>query len=174
MKHTEKTKELLRVIRTTHGHSRMLPGKKPTRTFECWRHMLERCRSPQHKSFYRYGGRGINVCERWLKFENFLSDMGEKPEGYTLGRVDNDRGYEMENCRWETHKEQANNRRNSRVISFNGKDATISQWAEQIGMGHDTFCRRMKLGWSMEEIISIPLKKQKNSRPVYKLRGQHG
>lgn len=85
-------------------------GKHLSRTYVSWQHMKTRCSDPKHPSFHRYGGRGISVCERWLSFENFLADMGERPAGRTLDRVDNDRGYEPGNCRWATPKEQVNNR----------------------------------------------------------------
>lgn len=93
--------------RRPHGHA--TPVKSPT--YRSWRAMLARTGSPQHRDYAYYGGRGITVCLRWLTFANFLEDMGERPEGMSLDRVDNDGDYEPCNVRWATAKQQANNRR---------------------------------------------------------------
>jgi len=89
-------------------------GRHEDPVYKVWRSMIQRCSNPNARFYNRYGGRGIKVCDRWMKFENFIKDMGERPENMTIDRIDNDGNYEPSNCRWVSHKENCNNRSNKK------------------------------------------------------------
>lgn len=99
---------------TIHGHGSTGNGGKGTPAWNTWKDMRQRCNNANNEAFKWYGARGISVCDKWSDFRNFLSDMGEKPHGLSIGRIDNDGNYCKENCRWETPIQQSNNQRNNR------------------------------------------------------------
>ncbi len=134
-------------------------GKSDTRAHSIWTGMMSRCNNQNATGYARYGGRGITVCERWKKFISFLEDMGDPPAGYTLDRVDNDKGYYKENCRWATPIEQNNNTRSNRYITAFGETKTIAEWARERGMKYITLHRRIHWSkWSAEKAITTTVK----------------
>lgn len=118
-------------------------GCTGTSIYRSWQHMKARCLTHADKDFKHYGGRGIKICERWENFENFLADMGEKPEGLTIERIDNDGNYEPDNCKWATQKEQLRNSRNNRIICYQGESRLLIDWANILGIGRSTLAYRL-------------------------------
>lgn len=144
--------------------------KTPERkaTYQTWLDMKSRCYNPKSQRFYTHGARGITVCDEWKdSFDTFIKDMGEKPTGLTLDRIDNDGNYCPLNCRWATPKEQANNRSNNISITFNNETKTVSEWSIALGISHSALMKRL-CNWSLEDSLtltkqsldSIPLEKQ--------------
>ena len=131
-------------------------GMSKTNTCNVWYCMKDRCNNPKNPSFAGYGGRGIHVCDRWLNsFENFLEDMGKKPDGLTLDRKDNNAGYSPENCIWSSRTAQARNRRSNRVLSAFGKTKTLAEWSLETGIKRSTITQRIDYyDWSVEKALS--------------------
>lgn len=113
-------------------------GMTETKTFRAWIHMHDRCNRKKHPSYKNYGGRGISVCERWGKFENFLEDMGEAPKNRSLDRINNNGNYDKENCTWSTPKEQVRNRRTTVKLEVKGEKLTLVEIAEILAVPPDT------------------------------------
>jgi hypothetical protein len=135
--------------------------------YRAYRGMFNRCYNQNQKSYKDYGGRGIFVCERWQGkggFKNFLSDLGERPENATLDRINNDGPYSPENCRWASCDEQANNKRNNRWITANGKTQTMAQWAKEIGCNPSNIIYRIKSGMTEEQAVTTPIAERPNSK----------
>lgn len=125
-------------------------GRSGSRTHSIWAGMHERCRNANGRKAHLYALKGIRVCERWSDFSLFLEDMGEAPAGMTLDRIDGERGYSKENCRWATPKQQANNTSANHLISFNGETKTLSIWADELGIKSNTLLCRIRRGVPLE------------------------
>ena len=147
--------EILIKRTTKHGHGR---ARKQTATYRSWLGMKTRCLNPKVECYKHYGGRGITICERWMKFENFLEDMGEKPKDLTIERLNNKDGYSPENCIWATMEIQTRNKRNNRFITFNGESHILPDWAKITGLKRETISRRIARGWTIEKALTMKLR----------------
>jgi hypothetical protein len=135
-----------------------------TATFKTWMGMNIRCHQPTAGNYKRYGGKGITVCDRWrTSFENFLADMGERPEGGTIDRIDNAKGYSPENCRWATPKEQCFNRGTTNQITYNGETLCLSDWARRLNITSFALKSRIE-NWGVEKALSTPPKANKRRK----------
>lgn len=142
----EKSRERM----TTHG-------MRNTSTYDTWCGIKARCLNRKNTAYNRYGGRGILLCKRWLKFDNFLADMGVKPDGTSIDRIDNSKGYSPSNCRWANVSEQANNKRNNVNLAHEGKTLTLAQWSEILGVKYTTLHMRLfTYGWTVDRALSTP------------------
>lgn len=137
---------------------------RQSRAYSSWENMKARCLNPNTPFYKYYGGRGITICESWLSFDNFFEDMGEAPKGLTLERIDSNKKYEPGNCRWATRKDQQNNRRSNRNISYKGETKSVTAWAEQLGINPNTLRNRLfRAGWSVELAFDPTLQQGKRN-----------
>lgn len=129
-----------------------------TPTWNSWRAMVERCTNPNNIGFRLYGAKGITVHPPWRFFANFLRDVGERPDGMSLDRIDGSRGYEPGNVRWADMRRQQRNRANNRIIEHDGTSKPLSEWSEITGIGRTTIDRRLTRGWTVHEALTTPVR----------------
>ena len=137
-------------------------GEYKTRLYHIWVGMRARCRNPKDQQYDLYGGRGIAVCAEWNDYETFRqwAMSSGYAEHLTIDRINNDDGYNPQNCRWATPREQANNTRKTRLITYNGETHSVSEWARKLGMTQGTLSSRLnKCGWSAEDALRKEVKK---------------
>jgi len=134
-------------------------GRSKDPVYHVWQQMLDRCNNPNNASYEAYGGRGIKVCLRWqgpAGFENFIADMGERPNGSLLERKKNNRGYTPRNCEWASAVVQSNNTRRNRYVMFRGRKLTVAQLARHVNIPPSTLWHRLvKQGLSVKEAVNV-------------------
>jgi len=138
-----------------------MENPRKTRIYSIYKGMKDRCRYKTNDNYERYGGRGIRVCEEWLadymNFYNWAINNGYK-EGLTLDRIDPNKNYEPDNCRWATYKEQANNTRRNNYITYNNKTHTLTEWSEILGIKRSTLSNRIVTKkWDIKKALTTPL-----------------
>lgn len=142
----------LQVQRTSIANKKHGQAAK-TKEYNTWASMRSRCNNVNSEDFALYGGRGIKVCDRWNNFENFFLDMGKCPSGHSIDRIDVNKDYSPENCRWADTKTQARNKRNNRFIRVHGFVKTLAEWAELSGVNRNNIDKRIRRGWTPFEAV---------------------
>lgn len=125
--------------------------------YRTWVAMRHRCNNPHCMEFKNYGGRGIKVDPRWDDFAAFLADMGMRPKGCELDRIENDGPYSKENCRWVPKRVNLNNKRTNHFLEFNGKRQSLAEWAAECGITYNTLANRVNRGWPLERALTEPV-----------------
>lgn len=154
---------------TTHGAwgGEYSPLVTKGREFRIWTGMRSRCYDTNDPNFPRYGGRGITVCERWRRYENFLADMGPAPPRMSIERKQVNGHYEPGNCCWATFAEQGRNKRSTRFITFQDRTRTLTEWATAIGLSRPALADRLgRRGWTLEKALTTPPRAQRRARPT--------
>lgn len=154
--HTKSCGCYRRDLPTKHGEA---SGHRKTKEYVAWTHAKARCHNPKHPYYQWYGARGISMCPEWREdYSKFLADMGPRPEGCSLDRVNNDGNYEPGNCRWVSMKEQSRNKRSNIVITFEGQEMIASDWEKKFGVRKDYISKRLRNGMNMKDIVIEILK----------------
>lgn len=141
-------------LRTKHGHNRV---DHKTPEYRVWDAMIQRCENSRNKAFANYGGRGIRVCAQWLGFAAFLSDMGLRPTPlHCIERVDNNVGYQPDNCKWATRHDQQRNLRSNVYLTYEGETLCSVDWDRRFGWPDGITASRVRLGWTVDRIMTTP------------------
>lgn len=141
--------EVTKTRSTTHGQTK-------TTEWNIWSCMRDRCSNKNSPAYKYYGERGITVCTEWSKFENFYKDMGRRPEGLSLDRIDNNKGYSKDNCKWSTWTEQSRNRSFNVNLTYKGVTKCLSAWAEEYKLNYKCLHKRIQVGWPIEKALTTP------------------
>ena len=150
-----KTGEMISQYHTTHGETQ---NGKDSPEYSTWTDMKQRCLNPQSISYARYGGRGITIASEWKNdFPQFLRDMGRRPPGTTLERIDNNGHYSPSNCRWATPAEQARNTRRNIWLTHEGRRQCLKDWSIEVGIAYTTLFNRIKRGWNIIDTLTKPI-----------------
>lgn len=139
-----------------------MPYKNPTKLLGVWRTMKQRCLNPNNPKYKSYGGRGIKVCNEWSTFKRFeiwAKENGYR-EGLSIDRIDNNKGYTPENCRWVNRITQQNNMRSNHFLEYSNERHTISEWSRLLKIDRATLNNRIKKGWDIEQALFSPVKRK--------------
>lgn len=153
---------VLRSAILKHGHA--IAGN-PSRTYKSWLCMIQRCTNKSCRDYHNYGGRGIRVCKRWLRFESFLHDMGECPHGLTIERISNGGIYEKRNCKWDTRRNQNRNKRNNRVLTVRCITGCLAELCDRFDTKYSRVKSRLSRGWSPERAFFDRKFSRRSKRP---------
>jgi hypothetical protein len=148
-------------------------GMSGTAIYSIWDSMIQRCYNQNRRDFKSYGANGVTVCEKWrASFIEFFNDMGHRPDGMSLDRINPEKGYSPDNCRWATTRQQARNRRVNRMLTHDGKTMCLQEWAEEVGINNITLQSRLAKNWTVERALTQPVARiyshQKNRKPSNK------
>lgn len=139
------------------------PSERGTRIYSIWRAMINRVKNKKSKDYIDYGGRGITVCNEWIGdyyiFKNWALENGYRDD-LSIDRIDVNGNYEPLNCKWSTNIEQANNKRNNVILTYNGLSMNLAQWTEYLGINKNVLSKRLKRGWSIEKTLTTPVKSE--------------
>lgn len=142
------------------GGNHRTHGKSHSSEYRSWSAMRTRCLNANHHLYHRYGGRHIVICKRWEKFEHFLADMGPRPEGCSLERINNDGGYSPRNCKWATPREQARNTMRNATFKWKGKEYCLKELSEFSGIKRTTLRQRLAYGWPVNAAVTTAVSKK--------------